>query len=158
MCLIFHFLTGSSFQILLCFSLSSSLHRSLTFISFKKYMYLFIYLAAPGLGCGMWTLSCSRWNLIPWLGIEPRPPALGAWSLSHWTTREVLKLHFSRSHVTVLPNLMNISLYIFLDLFLTKLITSPQNTVHSQFPKHHTEFLLSVPSGILLSTSPLPTI
>ena len=27
-------------------------------------------------------------------GIEPRPPALGAWSLSHWTTREVWRLIF----------------------------------------------------------------
>ena len=27
--------------------------------------------------------------LVPWPGIEPRTPALGAWSLSHWTTREV---------------------------------------------------------------------
>ena len=28
-------------------------------------------------------------DLVPWLGIEPNPPVLGAWSLSHWTTREV---------------------------------------------------------------------
>ena len=28
------------------------------------------------------------WDLVPQLGIEPGPPALGAWSLSHWTTRE----------------------------------------------------------------------
>ena len=27
--------------------------------------------------------------LVPWPGIKPRSPALGAWSLSHWTTREV---------------------------------------------------------------------
>ena len=27
--------------------------------------------------------------LVPWPGIEPMPPALGAWSLNHWTTREV---------------------------------------------------------------------
>ena len=30
------------------------------------------------------------WDLVPWMGIEPRPPALGAQRLSHWTTREVL--------------------------------------------------------------------
>ena len=33
------------------------------------------------------------WDLVPWprieLRIQPRPLALGAWSLSHWTTREV---------------------------------------------------------------------
>ena len=27
--------------------------------------------------------------LVPWPGIEPVPPALEAWSLNHWTTREV---------------------------------------------------------------------
>ena len=31
--------------------------------------------------------------LVPWPGIEPRPPALGAWSLSRWT-REVPPLAF----------------------------------------------------------------
>ena len=46
---------------------------------------IFIYLLVPGLGC-------SRWDLVPWPGIEPRPPASGAWSLSNWTAREVLKL------------------------------------------------------------------
>ena len=29
-------------------------------------------------------------DLVPQPGIEPGPPALGAWSLTHWTTREVL--------------------------------------------------------------------
>ena len=37
---------------------------------------------------GMQTL-CSTWDLVPWAGIKPSPPALGVWSLSHWTTREV---------------------------------------------------------------------
>ena len=39
--------------------------------------------------CGMQTLSCSPWDLVPWLGIEPWPTPLGAWSLSPWTTKEV---------------------------------------------------------------------
>ena len=34
--------------------------------------------------------SCGTWDLIPWPGIEPRPPAMGMRSLSHWTIREVL--------------------------------------------------------------------
>ena len=34
-------------------------------------------------------LSCDRWDLFPQPGMESRPPALRAWSLSHWTTREV---------------------------------------------------------------------
>ena len=29
------------------------------------------------------------WVLVPWPGIEPGPPALGAWSHSHWTTKEI---------------------------------------------------------------------
>ena len=33
---------------------------------------------------GMQTLSGSLWNLVPWPGIKPGPPALGVWSLSHW--------------------------------------------------------------------------
>ena len=38
---------------------------------------------------GMWTLSCSIWDLVPWPAIEPGPPALGGWIFSHKTTREV---------------------------------------------------------------------
>ena len=37
--------------------------------------------------CGFF--SCDLWNLVPCPGIEPRPSAYGAQSLSHWTTREV---------------------------------------------------------------------
>ena len=29
------------------------------------------------------------WDLVPCPGTEPRPPASGTWSLSHWATREV---------------------------------------------------------------------
>ena len=39
--------------------------------------------------CSMQILGCGTWDLVPWPGIEPEPPALGVWSLSHWTTREV---------------------------------------------------------------------
>ena len=64
---------------------------------FNIYFYLFISLtgvlvAAHGIFsflCSMRTLSCSMWDLIPQPGIKPRPPALAAWSLSHWTTGEV---------------------------------------------------------------------
>ena len=46
------------------------------------YLFLFIYLAAPGLRCGMW-------GLVPQPEIEPRPPALGVQSLSRWIAKEV---------------------------------------------------------------------
>ena len=54
---------------------------------FKKYLCIWL----PGLiaGCRI-CFSCSMWDLVPWPGMEPRVPALGAQSLSHWTTREVL--------------------------------------------------------------------
>ena len=26
-----------------------------------------------GLSCGRWTLSCSVWNLVPWVEVEPGP-------------------------------------------------------------------------------------
>ena len=53
---------------------------------FNKY---FIYLAALGLSFGIPILSWGMWDLVPWLGIEPRSPALGAWTLNHWTSEEV---------------------------------------------------------------------
>ena len=46
----------------------------------------------------MRTLGCGMWDLVPWPGIELRPPVLGVWSFSHWTIREapcVLNLHVS---------------------------------------------------------------
>ena len=57
----------------------------------EKVSYLLrqVLVAACGIfGCGMGTLSCSMWDLVPWPGIEPGP-ALGARNRSHWTTREV---------------------------------------------------------------------
>ena len=38
------------------------------------------------IACGVF--SCSMWDLVPGSGIEPWPPALGAQSPSHWTTRK----------------------------------------------------------------------
>ena len=58
-------------------------------------IYLFIWLhwllvAACGIfSCSMWTLRCGLWDLVPQPGIKLRTPALGTWSLSHWTTSEV---------------------------------------------------------------------
>ena len=46
---------------------------------------LFIYLAVPGLSCGMW-------DLVLWPRINPGPPALGVQNLSHWITGEVLSI------------------------------------------------------------------
>ena len=59
-----------------------------------------IYLAVLSLGLDMqdlqssWCLRTSWgiWYLILQTGIEPQALALGAWSFSHWTTREVIIL------------------------------------------------------------------
>ena len=57
------------------------------YVLFLKY--LFIYLSALGLSFSTRDLCCSMRDLVPLPGVEPRPPALGARSLSHWTTKEV---------------------------------------------------------------------
>ena len=64
---------------------------------FSTSIYLFIYLAVSGLSCGtqdlqLWQVNsgCGMWDPVPWLGIEPGSPALGAWSPSHWTIRKSL--------------------------------------------------------------------
>ena len=52
---------------------------ALTIWIFRKYLLIWLHQVC----------SCSMWDLIPFPRIEPRPFALGPWSLSHWTTREV---------------------------------------------------------------------
>ena len=44
--------------------------------------------------------SCSMWDVVPWPGMGPRPPALGAWRLSHWATREAPWLLFTEEEAT----------------------------------------------------------
>ena len=55
----------------------------------KKWVFFFFFLAAPVF------VAASMWNLVPRPGIKPRPPALGVWSLTHWTTREVPRSGFN---------------------------------------------------------------
>ena len=47
---------------------------------FKKYIYLF-----GSAGSYLWHVG----PYLPQQGLNPGPPTLGAWNLSHWTTREV---------------------------------------------------------------------
>ena len=47
---------------------------------------------------GCTRFSCSMWDLVPWPGIKLGHPALRAWSLSHWATREVLSFKIQRMH------------------------------------------------------------
>ena len=62
-------------------------------------IYLSVHLAALGLNCSTWdpdfgirTLSCV-WDLVPQPGIEPGPPASGAWSLSRREVPHVFHAH-----------------------------------------------------------------
>ena len=58
---------------------------------------IFVYLVVLGLTCnnGIFfaicrIFSCSIWDLVPWTGIEPGHPALGAQNHRHCTTRRSL--------------------------------------------------------------------
>ena len=62
-------------------------------VKFRYILFLkkIIYLAVPACSCDMLDIQPLLWHVgssSP--GIELGPPALGAQSLSHWTTREVL--------------------------------------------------------------------
>ena len=50
----------------------------------------------------MWALGCSMWDLVPWPGSKPRSPALGAQSVSHWTTRQVPLFRTANIHLDLL--------------------------------------------------------
>ena len=52
------------------------------------------------------------WDLVPWPGIEPRAPALGAQSPSHWTTKEVPEILFHwRRPSLVVQSLSHVQLF-----------------------------------------------
>ena len=66
----------------------------------QSFLKIFIYWAVLGLSCGM----C---DLVSQPGTEPEPSALGVWSFSHWTTREVPSLQifiFSKMCLNYLEN------------------------------------------------------
>ena len=71
--------------------LSCQMREGMAYYTFKKkniniYIFKLINVLLD-LSWGTWTLSGSVWDLVPWPGMEPSPPALGAWSFSHWTAR-----------------------------------------------------------------------
>ena len=92
----------------------------------------------------MQTLNCSMWDLVPWPGIKPRPPALGAQTLSHWSTRDVptpaslLTLPFlppSVSRALHSPSLLVLSWSPFLPYW-----AGPHGWIPKPFPQHHPPF------------------
>ena len=58
------------------------------FLNLNIYFYLYTRMCQVlVVACRLF--SCGMWDLVPQPRIEPRPTALGAQSLSHWTTRKV---------------------------------------------------------------------
>ena len=92
-------------------SLSCTRKRRTLFLKKILIIHLFIWpcqvlvVAHRIFRCSMWTLRCGLWDLVPWPGIELRSPALGAQNLSHWTTRDILGLHFRTQQTVPLPRL-----------------------------------------------------
>ena len=79
----------------------------LFFFFFFFLMLLFVYLTAMGSSCGMW-------DLVPWPGIEPRPPALGVWCLTTGPSGRSLDLFLIkdlfRSEISHLKNIIPVGL------------------------------------------------
>ena len=82
-------------KIVLTFKIWTLLSLASFIFIFFIFIDLFIWLCWAAhrlLSCSTRALSCSMQDLVPRAGVEPGPPALGAWSLNHWTTREVPSL------------------------------------------------------------------
>ena len=64
--------------------------------------------------CDLQTLSCCMEDPVPWPGIKPRPPALAAWSLSHWTSREIPTIWFLKICMWAGFDLLKKIMYLFI--------------------------------------------
>ena len=163
---------------------------------------LFIYLAVPNLSCspqdlwsslqhlgssvaacrifswGMKTLSFSMWDLVSCPGIKPEPLALGAQSLSHWTTTEIpltycwweytsvwKAVSYQVKHTpTILPSISILDVYpiemkthiyikIYTQMFPTAWFINSQNTTNKPNP-----FTCWQEHIILNTTNPKPNL
>ena len=80
-------------SIMLCYLARLPPEATLAFCKGSIYLYIWlcqVLVVACGIFSGdLQTFSCGMWDLLPWSGIEPRPPPLDAWSLSHWIIRKV---------------------------------------------------------------------
>ena len=71
-----------------------------------------------GLHCGAWaSLVVARGLVVlceilfPRPGVEPRPPALGAWSLNYWPTREVPTSVFKNMSCKNILHILGVNFY-----------------------------------------------
>ena len=69
--------------------------------------------------------------LVPWPGIKPMPPALGAWNFSHWTIREVPVIS-GFWYFPFFPSLLVLAVYLELTIFTTQIITMVWSLTQSQ--------------------------
>ena len=84
----FHWNTSSSVFFIYIFTQKS-------FLSKHLFVFIYLFIWPHQILVAAWNLfGFDMWGLVPWPGIEPEPPALGAQSLSHWTSRKSLKNHF----------------------------------------------------------------
>ena len=90
------------------FSMKTLLALGHTFTSFIWLCWVLVVVQRL-FSCSMWNLSCGMWDLVPWPGIEPGPPALGGQSPNHWTKRDVAGHTFQST-------LLQVSEWIFLNL------------------------------------------
>ena len=84
-------------------SFISSKRWSNTYIK-KNYLFwlCWILVVARRISVVAWErlVAACMWDLVPRPGIEPRPPALGAQSLTHWITREVpINTFFKKNNI-----------------------------------------------------------
>ena len=69
------------------FSTSFSLSRVTSFKSYSFHTAFFFPFKKKFI---FWPCHVACGNLVPWVGIEPSPPALEEQSPNHWTARELL--------------------------------------------------------------------
>ena len=72
--------------------------------------------------CELLVAACM-WDLVPGPGIKPGCPALGAWSLTHWTTREVPRILVFYHIPFVTENFLMFMYIFFTSLLPTKELT-----------------------------------
>ena len=60
----------------------NSVYRCFCLFVFNIYLFIWLHWVAYRI------FNCDMCSLVPWPGIELQSPALGAQSLSHWTTRK----------------------------------------------------------------------
>ena len=115
-------------------------------ITFFKFIFIYLLMWlywVLAMMCGIF--SCSMCYLVPWPGVEPGSPALGAWSLSLWSTKEETQcenfylcketkkfmwltlFQFLLYYYGLEPNQwylwsMSVFFYFFLDLFFVSLV------------------------------------